>query len=195
MTVLAGVDWTAVGTIAAIAAVAVTLYTFAIQLRQQNLLAAKKVEEDYLRQVLAVSDRVHDAFRAYVERGATDVIHRGGAAHIVGPSLSEVVREYRRTLLLSLHVVREMRKRRFPRAMRNDEALADADRLAHDSMTKYEELARRLSEHPNQINGRDLEQLDGAYVADFMLRVPVSELIARMYTDKKEWKRPRPRFS
>jgi hypothetical protein len=185
------VDWQAVGTIVALAGVIVSLITLVRQLRQQKLLAVKKVEEEYLREILAVSDRLHEVAREYIDFDVAEQILSGGRP----ASLRQLVREYRRTLLLNLHVVRELRKRRFPRYVRRDESLAEVDRLAHTSITKYEELARRMAENPAHVDHRDMQLFKDAYAADFVLRVPIAELIAALYTTRREWKKPKPRFS
>src|SRR5688572_11498430 len=105
-------DWTAIASLAACGGVIASLLTVRQQLQQQNELAVKRVEEDYLRQILEQSDRLYQFIRAHIQRREQGRAE-GTDWKRIASEFEDQYREYRRSVSLSLDVVREMRRRRF----------------------------------------------------------------------------------
>ena len=182
-------DWTAIASIAACVGVIATLLTVRQQLRQQNDLAVKRVEEDYLRQILEQSDRLYQFIRTHIQRREQGRAEGTDWKHVAS-EIEDQYREYRRSVSLSLDVIREMRRRRFPRKV-TDAPMNELDRLAHDAFAANENLVQSVAKHIDYVDMWDIASFgaNNAYALDVMLRVPVKEMIARLYTSRKEWVR------
>lgn len=182
------------GAIAGFCALVISLYVFGRQLREQRLFALQKVEEDYLREILRLTGRPYQAVRQVLERFERDDPHHSDktARRAAGAQLNDMLREYREGVMTSIDVIRNTRAARL-RGRANDVALTELSSLADLAIAR---LTALVEDVVSRIDYADTLLLSTpaakeAWGVDLMLRVPVAEMIAKMYSGRDERRRGR----
>ena len=193
-------DWEAIGAIstaaAAIIALAAVWYSIIAierQLRHQSDLEAKKLEEGLLLRLMDVVQSPVDAARDTVTdivlwRHKEDAMEHPEAVMEFAQRASEAYRAFATASATTLAVLRRSRRRRFRRGT-TDEALTQYEDLVRRTLDSNAALLKYIGGDWTQLDLVEFEKKVGAdaFSASDLLRRVTAELLARMYSDGREW--------